>query len=108
MTDKTQNPEYRELEARIEDYTRKSDRGELQISSFLTPMQIFFAKEILKYKGMLHRAVFLGGYDGAERARLVLLPSFADSRKTDFPKVSSEDIVGRAVFRLFPKIEKVK
>ena len=83
MTDKTQNPEYRELEARIEDYTRKSERGELQISSFLTPMQIFFAKEILKYKGMLHRAVFLGGYDGAERARLVLLPSFADALDGD-------------------------
>lgn len=36
------------------------------------------------------------------------LAGSADSRKTDFPKVSSEDIVGRAVFRLFPKIEKIK
>ena len=79
MTDKTQNPEYRELEARIEDYTRKSDRGELQISSFLTPMQICFAKEILKYRGMLPRTVFVGGYGSAERERLVLLPAFVES-----------------------------
>lgn len=78
MIDKTQNPEYRELEARIEDYIRKTERGELQLSSFLTPMQIYFAKEILKYRGVYSRAVFCGGYDNAERARLLLLPSFTD------------------------------
>lgn len=83
MTDRTQNPEYRELEARIEDYIRKTDRGELQISSFLTPMQICFAKEILKYRGLISRAVFCGGYAGAERARLFLLPAFAESLDGD-------------------------
>ena len=83
MIDKTQNPDYRELEARIDDYIRKSDRGELQISSFLTPMQICFAKEILKYKGMISRATFVGGYKSAERARLVLLPAFTEGLDGD-------------------------
>lgn len=78
MTDRTQNPEYRELEARIEDYIKKSERGELQISSFLTPMQIFFAKEILRRRACLSRAIFCGGYSECERARLLLLPAFAE------------------------------
>ena len=78
MTDRAQNPEYRELEARIEDYIKKSERGELQISSFLTPMQIFFAKDILKRRASLKRAVFFGGYGECERARLLLLPTFAE------------------------------
>ena len=83
MIDKTQNPEYRELEARIEDYIRKTERGELQISSFLTPMQICFAREILKYRGILSRAVFCGGYGSAERARLFILPAFVEGLDGD-------------------------
>lgn len=83
MTDRTQNPEYRELEARIEDYIKKTERGELQISSFLTPMQIFFAKEILRRRACLSRAVFCGGYGECERARLVLLPTFAEDIEGD-------------------------
>ena len=78
MTDRTQNPEYRELEARIEDYIKRSERGELQISSFLTPMQIFFAKEILRSRQCLERTVFWGGYGECERARLILLPAFVE------------------------------
>lgn len=78
MTDRAQNSEYRELEARIEDYIKKSERGELQISSFLTPMQIFFAREILRRRRCIERAVFLGGYGECERARLMLLPAFAE------------------------------
>lgn len=105
MTDRTQNPEYRELEARIEDYIKKSERGELQISSFLTPMQVFFAKEILRRFSSLERAIFMGGYLDCERARLVLLPTFVedidmengDKLKTYFPDEYNSAVIALKV-----------
>ncbi len=80
MNDYSQLPEYRELRSRIDDLIGASERGELQISSFLTPMQITFAKDILKWRGVLKRSLFCGGYSTCERARLIIMPPFVEGQ----------------------------
>ena len=72
------NQEYKELLARIEDCIDMSDTGAMSKTKFLSPAEAFYAKKILNEKGLMHRAVFLGGFAGAERERLVILPSYLD------------------------------
>ena len=64
------------LEARIDDLLRQSDRGELVCGNFLTPAEIAIAKVILQAKRAQDRVFFFGGYSGAERRRMVFIPSF--------------------------------
>ncbi len=70
--------EYKELLARIEDIARRADSGLLAATKFLSPAEVFYAKEILAAKGLEKRAFLFGGYDGAERERLIILPSYLD------------------------------
>ncbi len=64
------------LEARIDDWLRQSDRGELVCGNFLTPAEIAVARNILHSKRAQDRAFFFGGYSGAERRRMVFVPAF--------------------------------
>lgn len=64
------------LEARLNDFISASEKGEIAISNFLTPAEQYFAGELLLYRGIDNRSLFWGGYDEAERKRLVLLPSY--------------------------------
>lgn len=64
------------LEARLEDHLSRSERGELAVSRFLTPGERKLAERWLSARGVQSRAVFWGGYSGAERACLFLLPDF--------------------------------
>jgi len=64
------------LEARIEDYLTQADRGSVAVSCFLSPGEKRRAERYLEQQGVQDRAVFWGGYDGAERTCLFLLPSF--------------------------------
>ena len=63
------------FEAKIADLCRRAEkRYEAAIGDFLTPGEIMQAKSVL---GRLHPEgvpVFFGGYEGSERARLVILP----------------------------------
>ncbi len=65
------------LEAKISDLCRRAERYEVAISPFLSPAEAFAAQKYIKARGV--SAVFYGGYDGAERVRLIVLPDhFAD------------------------------
>ena len=64
------------LEARIDDLLRQSDRGELVCGNFLTPAEIAVARIALQAKRAQDRVFFFGGYSGAERRRMVFIPSF--------------------------------
>lgn len=66
------------LRARISDFAKRSLAGELSVSDFLSDTEAAHAKIMLYEQKILHRAVFFGGYDEAERKILFLLPSYAD------------------------------
>ncbi len=70
--------EYKELWARIEDYAAAADNGALSASVFLSPAEVFYAKEFLTANRLDKRALFFGGYVGAERERLIILPLYLD------------------------------
>ena len=74
----TQNSEFNMLIARISDFERRSQSGEISVSSFLSPSEAAMATTILSEKKIAHRATFFGGYSQAERQRLFLLPSYTD------------------------------
>ena len=82
--------EYKELLARIEDCIEQAEKGMLSYTKFLSPAEGFCAKEILLFKGLMKRACFLGGYVDAERARLVVLPSYLDGIDKDAHSLFSE------------------
>ncbi|MBQ7357684.1 MAG: hypothetical protein IJW65_02995 [Clostridia bacterium] len=72
------NSEFGLLSARICDYARKSQAGELSVSDFLSPSEVALARVLLAEQRIAHRGVFLGGYGDAERQKLFLLPSYTD------------------------------
>ena len=64
------------LEARLDDYLRKSERGELACGNFLTPSESAYMKVALRERRAEDRAFFFGGYADAERAMAVYLPEY--------------------------------
>ena len=64
------------LEARLDDLFARADRGELAISSFLSPKEGLCATRYLKSRGISYR--IFGGYEDAERVRVYLLPSYVE------------------------------
>lgn len=64
------------FEAKLEDLCRRAERYEAAVSSFLTPAEAFAAKKYMEMRGGDMVAVFYGGYDGAERVRLLALPDY--------------------------------
>ena len=64
------------LEARLEDYLARSERGEVAVSCFLTPGERKQAQRYLARRGVGKRCRFWGGYPDAERTCLTVLPSF--------------------------------
>lgn len=69
------------LLARLEDLARIAGRGETALSPFLTPRECMVTERFFAARGMTDRAILWGGYPGAERCRLYLLPAYA----LDFP-----------------------
>lgn len=72
------NDAHRLLAARIDDCLRQADRGELVCGNFLTPSEVSCAEIILRSRRATDRAFFFGGYEGAERRRIIVLPSYLD------------------------------
>lgn len=62
--------------SRLEDLKRCAIRGNLGISAFFSPKEIFAAEEYLKRGGV--GFVFFGGYEDAERKKCYLLPEFLE------------------------------
>lgn len=69
--------EYKELISRIEDNISVAERGVLSSTKFLSPAESFYAEKFLAARG-IKRGVLFGGFDGAERQRLIILPSYLD------------------------------
>ncbi|MBE6553602.1 MAG: hypothetical protein E7666_04580 [Ruminococcaceae bacterium] len=64
------------LEARLSDAIEKCQRGHVACLSFLTPRERRAAERYLRFTGAWEQAWFWGGYGGAERACLFLLPDY--------------------------------
>lgn len=64
------------LEARFEDMIRPAERGETALSPFLTPAECAVAERFFALRGMSGQVRLWGGYVGAERKRLYLLPEY--------------------------------
>ena len=86
------------LEARLEDHLARSERGEVAVSSFLTPGERKQAERYLARRGMGKRCRFWGGYPEAERACLIVLPSYyedmADWMGEDDEDASFAELLG--------------
>lgn len=74
------------LEARLADHVARSERGEITVSRFLTPGERKLAERWLAARGVRERAVFWGGYSGAERVCLFLVPDFYADLPDMMPK----------------------
>ena len=64
------------LEARLFDSIEKCDKGQVAVLGYLTPREYYAAKKLLTSAGRAKDAFFFGGYDGAERVCLFLLPDY--------------------------------
>lgn len=64
------------LEARLDDMLERSRRGELVCGNFLTPAELSVCRIMLRQRGEEGDSFFWGGYNGAERQRLYVLPSY--------------------------------
>ena len=65
--------------SRLEDLKRCAIRGNLGISAFFSPREIFAAEEYLKRSGISY--AFFGGYEEAERKKCYFLPEFLEGVK---------------------------
>ena len=64
------------LEARLEDAILRSENGMVACLSFLTPRECRQAERFLRQRGIWENVWLWGGYDGAERKSLFLLPEY--------------------------------
>ncbi len=69
--------EFDALFARLDDLCHRAERGEVAVSVFLSPRELHFAAAYLRRSGA-HFFAF-GGYDGAERQRIYILPDYMES-----------------------------
>lgn len=69
------------LVARLCDLAERAERGEVAISSFLSPREGLLASRYLSTRGIAYR--LFGGYDDAERVRAYLLPSYMEESMAD-------------------------
>ena len=63
-----------ELYARLDDLCEKAEKGEVAISPFLTPKELYFAEKYLTRRGASHKC--FGGYGDAERQRVYIFPDY--------------------------------
>ena len=66
------------LLSRLDDLVKKSERGEVAVSSFLTPREAKYARVHLSSRVSAGTAVLWGGYLTAERVRAVILPDYTE------------------------------
>jgi len=66
------------LLARLDDLCEKGRRGEVACSAFLSPRACHEASAYLDRTGMGGRYLLSGGYDAAERRKLIVLPDYME------------------------------
>ncbi len=86
------------FEAKIEDLCRRAERYEVAVSSFLSPAEAFAAKKYIKMRGGDMVAVFYGGYEGAERVRLLAASEYLTYDMSEF--VSAMEVKGSGYKKL--------
>lgn len=69
--------EFDGLYARLEDLKKRAVRGEMGISAFLSPRELHYAESYLRRSGECF--ISFGGYNGAERKRVYVLPEYMES-----------------------------
>ena len=84
------------LAARVGDMLRVAERGECAVSPFLTPQERVRTERQLARAGVTESAVFWGGYTGAERRRLYLLPSYLLSVPELLPPQDTDPVTNPA------------
>ena len=50
--------------------------GDVVSTAFLNPAEQYFLSEYIKMRGLMHRAVFFGGAEGAQRKKLFAVPEY--------------------------------
>ena len=75
-TDKTKEMEI--LFARLDDLCGAAMQGILAATSFLSPRELHFSGRYLASRGMDSHFIVWGGYDGAERAKIFILPEYIE------------------------------
>ena len=74
------------LFARLDDLCGAAMQGDLAATSFLSPRELYFSDKYLKSRGMSSRFISWGGYDGAERAKIFVLPDYIEDN-SDFSAI---------------------
>lgn len=78
--------ELRGLFARLEDLAGRSAQGMLGVTDFLSPREAYYGADYLRRQGLA--PILFGGYEGAERCKLYLLPDYLagfGDPEADFP-----------------------
>jgi RNA-binding protein YlmH len=87
-----QSPELRLLLSHLDDLVKKSGRGEAAVSAYLTPREAKYARIHLSSRLHAGTAVLWGGYEGAERVRVIILPDYTEGLVD--PEILTSDPVG--------------
>ncbi len=69
--------QFDELYARLDDMKKRAVRGEIGISAFFSPREVYGAERYLESRGELFFAY--GGYADAERKRIYVLPDYMEN-----------------------------
>lgn len=81
------------LPARLDDAVQRSEKGNVAVLPFLSPRERKEAERDLVRRGYSGRAWFFGGYPGAERVCLFLLPQYlADCLSAPIGEVSDAEM----------------
>lgn len=67
------------IRARAADCAKRSEAGGLYVFPFTSPAEAEYLRRGLAEQGIGHRAVFFGGFEGAERCEVFVLPSYTDN-----------------------------
>ena len=73
-----QSEDIRLLLARLDDLCNRGARGEAGVSAYLTPREAKYARAHLSSRLSAGTAVLWGGYPGAERVRVFILPDYTE------------------------------
>lgn len=70
------NKELKLFYARLDDLEKRALGNVVAHSSFLTPSEVYKAEKYFEAKGNLEKICFFGGYLGAQRKQIFLLPQY--------------------------------
>lgn len=78
---KNEKDEFGVLYAHMEDLCRRTEQGEVASSAFLSPRELHYASRYLERLGVC--VYSSGGYEGAERQKIYLLPDYIELPDTE-------------------------